>query len=80
MKLAKPKKIWIEVLNKVERKEGLNLSPGNGDLKTTRWTGVGHQAMFMATGILLSRIAGLVRDRVFACHFGNSDVADVFRA
>ncbi len=34
----------------------------------------------MAAGILLSRIAGLIRDRVFAHYFGNSDVADAFRA
>jgi putative peptidoglycan lipid II flippase len=29
---------------------------------------------------LLSRVAGLVRDRVFAHYFGNSDAADAFRA
>ncbi len=34
----------------------------------------------MAAGILLSRIVGLVRDRVFAHYFGNSDTADAFRA
>lgn len=34
----------------------------------------------MATGILLSRIAGLVRDRVFAHYFGISDAADAFKA
>ncbi len=34
----------------------------------------------MATGIFLSRIVGLVRDRVFAHYFGNSDAADAFRA
>ena len=34
----------------------------------------------MATGILLSRLVGLVRDRVFAHYFGNSDAADAFRA
>ena len=32
----------------------------------------------MATGILLSRLAGLVRDRVFAHYFGNSAAADAF--
>lgn len=36
--------------------------------------------MFVATGILLSRIAGLIRDRVFAFYFGNSDAADAFKA
>jgi putative peptidoglycan lipid II flippase len=34
----------------------------------------------VAAGIFLSRIAGLVRDRVFAHYFGNSDAADAFRA
>lgn len=34
----------------------------------------------MTTGILLSRLIGLVRDRVFAHYFGNSDAADAFRA
>ena len=37
-------------------------------------------AAMVAAGILLSRIAGLIRDRVFAHFFGNSDVADAFRA
>jgi putative peptidoglycan lipid II flippase len=34
----------------------------------------------VATGILLSRIAGLVRERVFAHYFGNSDAGDAFKA
>lgn len=34
----------------------------------------------MAAGIFLSRVAGLIRDRVFAHYFGNSDAADVFKA
>jgi putative peptidoglycan lipid II flippase len=37
-------------------------------------------AFLVAAGIFLSRIAGLVRDRVFAHYFGNSDAADAFRA
>ncbi len=37
-------------------------------------------ALLVATGILLSRLVGLVRDRVFAHYFGNSDAADAFRA
>ena len=41
--------------------------------------GRGH-ALLVAAGILLSRLAGLVRDRVFAHYFGNSDAADAFRA
>lgn len=34
----------------------------------------------VAAGMLCSRIVGLVRDRVFAHYFGNSDAADAFRA
>jgi putative peptidoglycan lipid II flippase len=34
----------------------------------------------VATGILLSRIVGLVRNRVFAHYFGTSDAADAFNA
>jgi putative peptidoglycan lipid II flippase len=34
----------------------------------------------VAAGILLSRVAGLVRERVFAGYFGTSLYADVFRA
>jgi putative peptidoglycan lipid II flippase len=42
--------------------------------------GVGRSATLVAAGIFLSKIAGLVRERVFAHYFGNSDAADVFRA
>ena len=41
---------------------------------------IGHHAALVAAGILLSRIAGLVRDRFFAYYFGVSDAADAFRA
>jgi putative peptidoglycan lipid II flippase len=37
-------------------------------------------AVMVASGIFLSRIAGLVRDRVFAHFFGNTDAADAYRA
>lgn len=37
-------------------------------------------AVLVAAGIFLSRIAGLVREKVFAHYFGNSDAAGVFRA
>jgi putative peptidoglycan lipid II flippase len=36
--------------------------------------------MAVASGILMSRVLGLVRDRVFAHYLGNSAVADAFRA
>lgn len=37
-------------------------------------------AILVGAGIFLSRVAGLVRERVFAHYFGNSAAADVFRA
>ena len=39
-----------------------------------------RSAVLVAAGIFLSRIAGLIRDRVFAHYFGNSDAADAFKA
>ncbi|MGD0659121.1 MAG: murein biosynthesis integral membrane protein MurJ [Syntrophorhabdales bacterium] len=38
-----------------------------------------HSAL-VASGIFLSRVAGLLRESVFAHYFGSSDAADVFRA
>jgi len=42
--------------------------------------GVGRHAFLVASGIFLSRIAGLVRDRIFAHYFGITYVADAFKA
>jgi putative peptidoglycan lipid II flippase len=39
-----------------------------------------QSAFLVAAGIFLSRVAGLIRERVFAHYFGNSDAADVFKA
>jgi len=39
-----------------------------------------RSAFLVASGIFLSRLAGLIRDRVFAHYFGNSDAADAFKA
>jgi putative peptidoglycan lipid II flippase len=39
-----------------------------------------HAATLVAAGILLSRIAGLVRESIFNGYFGLSPVADAFRA
>src|SRR6202142_3929672 len=36
-------------------------------------------AFTVSAGILLSRLLGLARDRVFAHYFGNSNAADAFR-
>ena len=37
-------------------------------------------ALLVGMGILLSRIAGLIRERTFAHYFGNSDAGDAFKA
>ncbi len=37
-------------------------------------------AFFVALGIFLSRVAGLIRERVFAHYFGNSASGDAFKA
>ena len=42
--------------------------------------GKSRGAVLVAAGIFLSRISGLVRDRIFAHYFGNSAAADAFRA
>jgi putative peptidoglycan lipid II flippase len=39
-----------------------------------------RNAVLVGSGILSSRIIGLIRERVFAHYFGNSDAADTFKA
>ncbi|HJU09579.1 MAG TPA: murein biosynthesis integral membrane protein MurJ [Candidatus Binataceae bacterium] len=39
-----------------------------------------NRAVIVAAGILLSRIAGLVRESIFAHYLGNSSAADAFKA
>ena len=46
----------------------------------TPQSGVGRHAFLVAAGIFLSRVAGLVRDRIFAHYFGITYVADAFKA
>src|ERR1700720_597167 len=48
---------------------------------STEGSRTGHSAFLVAAGILLSRLAGLVRLQVFAHYFGlQSDAADAFNA
>jgi putative peptidoglycan lipid II flippase len=51
-----------------------------GENQATAAGGSSRYALLVAAGIFLSRVAGLIRDRVFAHFFGNSDAADVFKA
>src|ERR1700694_195256 len=46
----------------------------------TSQQGIGHSAFLVAAGIFLSKVSGLVRERIFAYYFGNSAIADAFRA
>lgn len=48
--------------------------------KASPTAGSKRYAFLVAAGIFLSRIAGLIRDRVFAHYFGSSDAADAFKA
>jgi putative peptidoglycan lipid II flippase len=50
------------------------------ELKAEKPADMGSHAASVAIGILLSRITGLVRERVFAHYFGISEAADAFRA
>ncbi len=50
------------------------------DLPKTKQPHGRAAALAVATGILLSKIIGLVRERVFAYYFGNSMAADAFKA
>ena len=53
----------------------------NSEKKTIDGGGNSRRFAFLiGAGIFLSRVAGLIRDRVFAHYFGNSDSADVFKA
>jgi peptidoglycan biosynthesis protein MviN/MurJ (putative lipid II flippase) len=40
----------------------------------------GRHAALVAAGILVTRVLGYVRERVFAHYFGNGAAADAFRA
>lgn len=59
----------------------LSCPPYNRDLSaTSKPSSTRGHSVAVAAGILLSRLIGLVRDRVFAHYFGNTDAADAFRA
>src|ERR1700755_3513296 len=58
--------------------EGLPSKAEAADKRRTQSTGRG--AFLVGAGILLSRIVGVVRQRVFAYFLGNSDAMDAFNA
>jgi putative peptidoglycan lipid II flippase len=49
-------------------------------MNDSRQAGSKRFAFLVAAGIFLSRISGLIRDRVFAHYFGLSEAADAFKA
>ena len=86
---AHPRTVKVDFLSRCScngKREGYEFSSRN-PLVSTAGTEVasrpdrsGRSSFLVAAGIFLSRIAGLIRDRVFAHYFGNSDAADAFKA
>ncbi|HEY2773723.1 MAG TPA: murein biosynthesis integral membrane protein MurJ [Candidatus Binatia bacterium] len=60
--------------------DGAALAAAGGDAGAAAASSSAGHAFLVASGILLSRIAGLVRQRVFAHYFGQSDAGDAFNA
>src|ERR1044071_9923756 len=54
--------------------------PSKSEAKKTRARSTGRGAFLVGAGILLSRIVGVIRQRVFAYFLGNSDAMDAFNA
>jgi putative peptidoglycan lipid II flippase len=57
--------------------EAANVPPGG---RAAKLSGGTNLAILVAAGILLSRIAGLIRESIFAHYLGNSAAADAFKA
>ncbi len=70
----KPLEVSKEELKTQQKVDGLPSSPPNKNESTTR------HAFLVGAGILISRIIGLVRQRIFAYYFGASAAGDVFNA
>ena len=66
------------------RTPGGPASPGTSDsgpaVKTGQQPHGKAASLAVATGILLSKLIGLIRERIFAHYFGNSMAADAFKA
>ncbi|MGH9740485.1 MAG: murein biosynthesis integral membrane protein MurJ [Candidatus Acidiferrales bacterium] len=59
---------------------GTPLAPAPSQARKANVGASKRSAFLVASGIFLSRIAGLVRESVFAHYFGSSDAADAFKA
>src|SRR5918912_1158408 len=72
-----------EIAGEVEIPVGAVPPETRGDQKVARRQkegSTGKFAFLVGAGILLSRVVGLIRQRVFAYYFGTSDAADAFNA
>ncbi len=69
-----------ETVSPVGAVEGETLPEQRQDEHERRAVATGKSAFLVGAGILISRIVGLVRQRVFAYYFGTSDAADAFNA
>ena len=56
------------------------MTADSGPAPTSARPGHSRHAALVFAGILLSRVVGLVRERVFGFYFGVTDEADAFRA
>src|SRR5436853_5759416 len=54
--------------------------PGAGAVERNERESTAKSAFMIGAGILISRVIGVVRQRVFAYYFGNSLAADAFTA
>jgi murein biosynthesis integral membrane protein MurJ len=73
---------WLRRRWNWQRLPALWIKVSTGPLTTStqrKGTASRSSAFTVSAGILLSRLIGLVRDRVFAHYFGNSNAADAFR-
>lgn len=66
--------------NSKEKRAGESISSIDSKSQTNNAKKSSTGAYLVAAGIFLSRIAGLIRERVFASYFGNSDAGDAFKS
>src|SRR5690349_8763727 len=69
-----PLEVSREELKTQQKVDGLPSSPPKKNESTTR------HAFLVGAGILISRVIGVLRQRIFAYYFGTSAAADVFNA
>ncbi len=80
--LSRPKRLprWQVDPGSHTIRSRVNPSPDTNASRSPAASAPRSHSFAVATGIFLSRIAGLVRERVFAHYFGNSDAGDAFKA